>query len=230
VAFGETWLLDRMLIWIPLVLSLTIHEWAHAWSAYQLGDDTAEREGRLTLNPLEHMDPIGSFLLPLLGIPFGWAKPVPINPARFRGSMDAGLILTALAGPISNLALALVSVALGASFVAVGWLVPGHGSALWRLLEMLVLLNVILAAFNLLPIPPLDGGRVVDGLMPRRLRAAWDRFAAVGPVMLGAVIVLPLMVGMNVLDWPIEWAGALVDSAAAFAPDAADPALATRSR
>ena len=77
-------ILDRLRIWVPLVLSLSVHEWAHAWSAWRLGDDTAARMGRMTVNPLAHIDPVGTLLLPLLGVPFGWAKPVPVNPARFR--------------------------------------------------------------------------------------------------------------------------------------------------
>jgi Zn-dependent protease len=101
-------LLAGVKILIPLILSLTVHEFAHAWSAYRLGDDTASRMGRLTLNPLAHIDPIGTVLLPLLGIPFGWARPVPINPARFRRSMrmSTGMMITAAAGPLANVILA----------------------------------------------------------------------------------------------------------------------------
>src|SRR5688572_26569558 len=93
---------------IPLVLSLTVHEWAHAMSAYRLGDDTAAREGRLTLNPIVHIDPLGTLLLPLMGVPFGWAKPVPVVPTRFRRdvNMSTGMMITAAAGPFSNLVLA----------------------------------------------------------------------------------------------------------------------------
>jgi Zn-dependent protease len=99
--FSEAALLARATLFIPLLLSLAVHEWAHAWTARQLGDDTAERAGRLTLNPLAHVDPIGTLLLPLLGIPFGWAKPVPIEPLRFRRDvrLRAGVALTAAAGP-----------------------------------------------------------------------------------------------------------------------------------
>ena len=99
------------MILIPLLLSLTVHEWAHAWSAYRLGDDTASMQGRLTLNPIAHIDPVGTLVLPLLGIPFGWAKPVPVNPTRFRRgvNMSTGMIITAAAGPLSNVVLALLS-------------------------------------------------------------------------------------------------------------------------
>lgn len=214
---SEGWLLDRVLIWVPLVLSLSIHEWAHAYSAHLLGDDTAAEQGRLTLNPLEHMDPIGTFLLPLLGIPFGWAKPVPINPGRFRGSTDAGIVLTALAGPLSNLALVLVSTALVAGLAGLGIVPVPSGHAAMRLLEMLILLNVLLACFNLLPIPPLDGSRVVEGLVPDRLRPAWDAFVSVGPVSLGVVLVVPIFFGINPFAVPLELAGTLFDSASAIA-------------
>src|SRR4029453_17695487 len=93
---------DRAVAFIPVLLSLTVHEWAHAWAAWKLGDDTAKHLGRLTLNPLDHMDLLGTLLLPLT-VSFGWAKPVPINPLRFRSvSMRFGIVLVAAAGPISN--------------------------------------------------------------------------------------------------------------------------------
>ena len=110
---GEDWLATRLVWLVALWLSLAVHEWAHAWSAWRLGDDTAARLGRMTLDPLAHVDPVGTLLLPLLGVPFGWAKPVPINPARFhRGvTLRAGIALTAAAGPAANLALTLGAVA-----------------------------------------------------------------------------------------------------------------------
>ena len=97
------------LMWLPIsILSLSFHEFAHAWSAWKLGDDTASREGRLTLNPVSHIDLLGTIILPLLGVPFGWAKPVPVNPARFRRdvNMSTGMAITATAGPLSNVLLA----------------------------------------------------------------------------------------------------------------------------
>src|SRR5579872_3573193 len=108
--FTHVNLLHGLMTLVPLVLSLTVHEWAHAYSAFRLGDDTAARMGRMTLNPIPHIDPIGTILLPMLGIPFGWAKPVPITPTRFRRdiSMRAGIMITAAAGPLSNLVLAVL--------------------------------------------------------------------------------------------------------------------------
>jgi len=209
----SNWFLDRFIFWVPLVLSLTVHEWAHAASAKLLGDDTAERLGRLTLNPLEHIDPVGTLILPLLGIPFGWAKPVPVNPLRFRADvgMGTGLMLTAVAGPASNLILALVTAGLVAiaSYFSPGFL----PTAVMPIITMFIVMNVLLAFFNLLPIPPLDGSRVVDSLIPDSLRPAWDTFAQYGAFALVAVIVLPQLSGINLFAWPQAWAMQLVKMA-----------------
>lgn len=183
-------LLER-LISLPLfVLSLTIHEWAHAWSAFRLGDDTAAAQGRLTLNPLPHIDFLGTILLPLLSpIPFGWARPVPVNPTRFRRgvSMAGGMALTASAGPISNLILAVA----GAVTIGLVYrLAPDasyDASPVMPLLTQLVVLNVSLAVFNLLPVPPLDGSRVVAWLMPRALQDGWRQLEGFAPLLLIAV-------------------------------------------
>ena len=189
-------LLLNVLMLVPMILSLTVHEFAHAWSAYQLGDDTASMQGRMTLNPLPHIDPIGTILLPLIGIPFGWAKPVPINPVRFsrRFSMRMGIVITAAAGPFSNVILAvLCTVAFG---LLLRWApstlfdAPRQLSGVGFLLSKAIQLNVALALFNLLPVPPLDGSRVADGLMPQRLRGAWDEFTRLGPFLLLGVILL----------------------------------------
>ncbi len=198
------WLLARLALLVPLVLSLTVHEWAHAFSAYRLGDDTAKRQGRLTLDPLRHIDPIGTILLPLLGIPFGWAKPVPVNPLRFRRGVPvrSGMILTAAAGPLSNVVLALIVALLyglllrfGATFVPV---------AAAELLLAIIMVNVALAVFNMLPIPPLDGGRVVDGLVPARYAKYWEAYCRYSPFILLAVILSPSVFHVSMLGWPIE--------------------------
>lgn len=177
----------------PLLLSLSFHEWAHAWSAHRLGDDTAERMGRLTLNPLAHADLFGTILLPLLGVPFGWAKPVPVNPARFRRGikMSTGMMITASAGPISNFFLATVCALIFAVMArfAPGLLAPGQGVR--DLLVLMIVLNVTLGIFNLVPLPPLDGSRIVDGLMPLRFRPAWDQFSRIAPFILLALVFLP---------------------------------------
>jgi Zn-dependent protease len=175
------------LMWLPLsILSLTIHEFAHAWSAWKLGDDTASRAGRLTLNPLSHIDPLGTILLPLLGVPFGWAKPVPVDPSRFRRdvSMGRGMAITAAAGPLSNVVLALVaSVLLGLAFRFAPELVENGQPGRFFLVN-LVLLNVGLALFNLIPIPPLDGSRIVAWVLPYRLRNQWHELERFAPFLL----------------------------------------------
>jgi Zn-dependent protease len=180
-----------IMLFVPLILSLAVHEFAHAWSAFRLGDDTAARAGRLTLNPFAHADFVGTILLPLLGIPFGWAKPVPVNPARFRRDvrMGTGMALTAAAGPISNLVLAVLATtgyALLARF-APELIIGGNGVR--QLLETAIFLNVNLALFNLIPIPPLDGSRIVDGFVPLRMRPQWERLMAFSPFLLIGVFV-----------------------------------------
>jgi|HubBroStandDraft_6_1064221.scaffolds.fasta_scaffold81687_3 Zn-dependent protease len=181
----RNYLLWKLLSFVPLLLSLTVHEWAHAYSAYRLGDDTAEREGRLTLDPIAHIDLLGTLILPLFSpFGFGWAKPVPVNPARFRRdvTMRTGMMITAMAGPLSNLLIALVStVALG--LLLRFHMIRGMDEGAGKLLEIAIGMNLVLCLFNFLPIPPLDGSRVVDGLLPYRYRQAWEqveRFSAVG--------------------------------------------------
>jgi Zn-dependent protease len=182
---------------IPLILSLSVHEYAHAWSAQKLGDDTASRAGRLTLNPLSHIDPFGTLVLPLIllisgtGFMFGWAKPVPVNPARFRRGvhMGRGMAWTAGAGPLSNLLLSLLA---AVTFGLLGRYAPAalaSGGGVRELLENILVVNLALALFNLIPVPPLDGSRIVDGYMPLRFRAGWERVTALAPFLLLAVFI-----------------------------------------
>jgi len=183
-------LILRVMMLIPLLLSLSVHEWAHAWSAYRLGDDTASREGRLTLDPLAHIDPLGTFLLPMLGIPFGWAKPVPVNPVRFRRnvSMRTGMMITAAAGPISNIVLAVLATVITALLLRFKPDVLEAYPAVSFLLGVAIQMNIALAIFNLLPIPPLDGSRVVDGLMPYRYQGVWEKLTRFAPLALLGVV------------------------------------------
>jgi Zn-dependent protease len=167
-----------------LLLSLTVHEFAHAWTADRLGDPTARLLGRVSLNPLVHADPIGTVLFPLVAmlgnVPLiGWAKPVPVNIGRLpRHRRD--FMIVAAAGPASNLIMAAAAAAALAA-------VPG-GSTLASLLYLAARLNILLAVFNMLPIPPLDGGNVLSGLLPRPLALKFDQIRPYGFILLYALI------------------------------------------
>jgi Zn-dependent protease len=202
-------LANRLLVIPALWMSLAVHEWAHAWVADRLGDDTARLLGRMTLDPTRHVDPVGTLILPLIGIPFGWAKPVPVNPLRFRGvALATGLCLTAAAGPAANLVLALIAAALHRALEAAVLLdaVPGIR---W-LLATLVPLNLVLAVFNLVPIPPLDGSRIADALLPYRWRDDWARVGAVGPWLLIAVVATLEIAGFGPIRALFSWSAILL--------------------
>jgi Zn-dependent protease len=168
---------------IPVLVAVTLHEVAHGWMARYLGDRTAELLGRLSLNPLRHIDPLGTLLIPglllVVGAPlFGWAKPVPVVTSVLRRPRLA-LIMVALAGPAANLAMAVLWLAV---LMLVLIIRSGHTLDSWILLmaQAGILVNVLLAAFNLLPIPPLDGGRVVAGVLPPRMGAMFEKIAPFG--------------------------------------------------
>lgn len=185
--FNVEVILHRLIYWMPAILiGLTFHEYAHGWAAEKLGDNTARLAGRLTLNPLPHLDPVGFGLLILAG--FGWAKPVPVNPHNLRGDKRTGMMLVALAGPATNVGLALAAtVLLGAAASTAPSLAP--------FLAATILVNLILAFFNLLPIPPLDGSKILAGLIPGsgRLLAYLEQYGFIILIVLvfsGAISVL----------------------------------------
>ncbi len=203
---------ERLLLIVPLVLSLSVHEWAHAWTAFRLGDDTAKRMGRMTLDPTSHIDLVGTILFPALGIPFGWAKPVPVDPHRFRPGVDmrTGMLWTALAGPLSNFVLAALSgVVLGVCLATLP-----RSAIPETLLAIFVQLNVGLALFNLLPIPPLDGSRIVDRIVPDSLVSAWLKVRGQGPLILIGFVVVTQTLDIDLFAWP-RWAATAMVAALA---------------
>ena len=178
--FSVETLRTLVFVLVPMILSLSVHECCHALSARMLGDRTAEMKGRLTLNPLPHIDIYGTLIIPALAVLFhapfiGWAKPVPVTPLNFthKVTMRRGMMITAAAGPFSNLMLAVLGVAL------MKVLVLGHVASplVWTFLSIVVQVNIILALFNLIPLPPLDGASVISGLLPPQYGDKFDAIA-----------------------------------------------------
>ena len=173
--------LEVFLYLVPIVIvSLTLHELAHAWVAYRLGDPTAKYMGRLSLNPLVHMDPLGTAFFAISywvgGFLFGWAKPVPVDPMNLRGGPQRGMALVGIAGPLTNFALAVVIAAYAVHADPVGIAADVTRYAYFT--------NVVLGVFNLLPIPPLDGSRIVGGFMDRATYLRWSALDQYGMVFL----------------------------------------------
>lgn len=209
--FGDS-VLNMVSILFALVVGITIHEFSHAWVADALGDPTARYQGRLTLNPVAHFDPLGAMMIlysVVVGWGFGWGKPVPVNPRHLRYGPRVGMALTSVAGPASNLLIAIVA----ATPFRLGLPLPG---LLGQLILMMVYVNVGLALFNLLPIPPLDGYSVLNGLLST-IRAKWaydivtqlDRLQAFGPMLFLLVIMadqfLPFSILGILLGKPAQW-------------------------
>lgn len=168
---------------ITLVVSLTVHEFAHAWSAFQLGDDTAQRMGRLTLNPLKHLDPLGTIIM--LAVGFGWAKPVPFDPYAVTRKTPAGVMLVAAAGPLSNLLMAIIA-SIPFQTGLFDNVVAGEGALFYMasFLFTFIRLNLVLLFFNLIPVSPLDGEKVLTYFLPPSGQATMARIRPYGPMLL----------------------------------------------
>ncbi|MFA5773682.1 MAG: site-2 protease family protein [Candidatus Paceibacterota bacterium] len=182
-----------ILVWLVLVFSVVVHECAHGIAALKLGDDTAYILGRITLNPIKHIDLIMTIIMPLIlyftiGIPFGGAKPVPINPNKFRDP-DKGFMLTSMAGPASNFILAFIGMI---GFIAVMKFLPLEGFARdinKFFFQYFIITNVILGLFNLIPIPPLDGSRILRYFLPWHMKEAFDRLEMFGLVIVAFLVI-----------------------------------------
>lgn len=196
-----------LLFAIPAIIAITFHEAAHGYTALALGDDTAKRAGRLTLNPIRHIDPFGTVILPVLlavttGFIFGYAKPVPVNWHRLR-KPKRDMAFVAIAGPLTNIALAIVSA--GLFFLVLG--PASDNPLLWNLMVMSIQLNFVLAILNLLPLPPLDGSKVVAAFLPDRLLGPYLRLEAYGfLILIALVIFVPYLTAqlgtrVNILGW-----------------------------
>ena len=196
---------------VIIFLILPLHEMAHAWTAYKLGDDTASLQGRMTLNPLAHIDPFGALMLLFTG--YGWAKPVPINPRRFdrKHSVRFGVAITALAGPVSNLLAAFIGMIVYRFYFMSNFFVSGWAQywmndeamnpavLLFYFLQFFITVNIGLALFNLIPIPPLDGSKIVSYFTP----AKFDRWFIDNQQIV--MIVFMIVVFSGILQTPLSW-------------------------
>lgn len=181
---------------LPLIFAITLHEAAHGWVASLLGDPTAKMYGRVTVNPLPHIDPVGTIAVPVglvllsaltggLGFIIGWAKPVPINPWNFRGNRERGMMLTALAGPASNA----VQMIFWTLLIKFAFLSGLEEEFVYLVCEAGIKVNLVLMAFNLIPIPPLDGGRILHWLLPKQAGDLLDRIEPYGMAVLMVLMV-----------------------------------------
>ena len=187
---------------IVLIFSIVVHEFSHGWMANYLGDPTAKYQGRLTLNPLPHIDPLGSILVPFLmflsgtGIVFGWAKPVPYNPYNLK-DQKRGPALVAAAGPLSNLAIAVFF-----GIIIRILIIQGIASDIILFLSFIVLINIVLGVFNLVPIPPLDGSKLLFSILPYSMRNIQESLEKNGMLFLlififfGFPLIIPIIKGL----------------------------------
>jgi Zn-dependent protease len=211
-------LLTALALIPALVIAIVFHEVAHGWTALALGDPTAKERGRLTLNPIRHVDPFGTLLLPgllaLSGLPvFGWAKPVPVIKQRLRNPRF-GMMAVAAAGPGTNLVLAAIGALVLGLLVRSGIQPEGVSGFALASLYSFILINIFLALFNLLPLPPFDGSHIVEGLLPPRAARVYDRLRPFGfPLLFLLLLVIPYFFpGLGIVERvvlpPVEWAEA----------------------
>jgi Zn-dependent protease len=197
-SLGPATLIARLIV---LVVSFTIHEFSHAWSATRLGDETPRQYGRLTLNPLAHLDPMGSLLLLLVG--FGWAKPVPINPYALLRRTPAGVMWVSLAGPFSNLLMAILAAVpfrMGLVSVVEGMtntraILPNPS----LILVQFITINLLLCLFNLIPLAPLDGEKILDYFLPPSMAKVFENIRPYGPVILIVLVLVGPMFGLDII-------------------------------
>ncbi|MBQ8965677.1 site-2 protease family protein [Ruminococcus sp.] len=186
---------------IILFMCIPVHEFAHAWAATKLGDDTPRNQGRLTLNPLAHLDPLGSIGILLCG--FGWGKPVQVNPIRFdrKHTLRGGMAITAAAGPISNLIMALLATIV-CKFLIGAYFSSMNDALNWLVLicRYFIMINIGLAVFNLIPVAPLDGQKIFSYFLPERIGAKLDRYQ-----FQMTIIVLGLLTFSDILNGPVSW-------------------------
>lgn len=195
--FGNGWvgIAELLITAFCVFFSLSIHEFAHGYVAYKMGDETAKYMGRLNINPMSHLDPIGALCLFLFG--FGWAKPVPINPRNFRtGKFKSGMVWTSLAGPLSNLIVAFIAMLVLNIVSKVTFGTNQIGNTVFNviviLLYTLISMNIGLAVFNLIPIPPLDGSKILNAVLPARIYFKIMQYEQYGFIILIILINTPL--------------------------------------
>lgn len=215
-------MVQKISVWaLPVLFAITLHEVAHGWAARALGDRTAEMLGRLSLNPLKHIDPIGTVVVPVLllalgGFLFGWAKPVPVGVRNLRHPRR-DMALVAIAGPLAN-----VAMALGWGLLLKLALAMDAEAGIWfglRYMAMAgIMINLVLMVLNLLPLPPLDGGRVLNGLLPERYARVMDRIEPYGLFILIALMATGVL--SQLMNWPMAFAQWGVFSLLGLQPDA----------